>query len=134
MALTSEQTISDIEGLMEVIMHVKDMNAQVTFYREKLGLKLTYPADRVDFANENWVTFDTGSCIFVLHSGGRNRMDESPSHRIVFRVRDIQTARDQLVGRGVVLSEIRSPAPGVWVSDGKDPEGNVFALESHQST
>lgn len=131
MTVTSEQTIAKIEGLTEVIMHVKDMNTQVSFYRDKVGLKLTYPADRTDFTNENWVTFATGSCIFALHSGGRIRTGETPSHRIVFRVKDIHATRSELVGRGLTLSEVRSPAPNVWVVDGRDPEGNVFALESH---
>ena len=62
---------------MEIIMHVENMNVEVSFYRDKLGLGLTSPRDKVDFGKENWVTFDTGSCIFVLHSGGRIRTGES---------------------------------------------------------
>ena len=128
---TASETVSRLEGLMEVIMHVKDMNAQVMFYRDRLGIKLTYPKNVVDFTSENWVTFETGSCIFVLHSGGRVRTGERPSHRIVFRVKDIKRAREELLNRGVSLSEVRSAAPGVWVVDGRDPEGNVYAIESH---
>ena len=131
MQTLSEETKTRVEGLMEVIMHVENMNVEVSFYRDKLGLGLTYPRDKVDFEKENWVTFDTGSCIFVLHSGGRIRTGESPSHRIVFRVRDIHATRNELVGRGLTLSEVRSPAPKVWVVDGRDPEGNVIALEEH---
>jgi predicted enzyme related to lactoylglutathione lyase len=131
MTVSSERTKSRVEGLMEVIMHVEDMNSEVSFYRDKLGLELTYPREKTDFGKENWVTFDTGSCIFVLHGGGRIRTGEMPSHRITFRVKDIHATRNELVGRGLTLSEVRSPAPNVWVVDGRDPEGNVFALESH---
>ncbi len=132
MTLASEETISTVGELMEVILHVKDMNLQVSWYRDKMGLKLNYPRNVVDFTNEHWVTFETGSCIFVLHSGGRVRLDETPSHRITFRVKDINGARNQLLKRGVSVSDVRSPAPGVWVVDGRDPEGNVFALESNR--
>ena len=132
MALVEEESVGVLTGLMEVILQVKDMNIQVKFYRDKLGLKVTYPEGVVDYANESWVTFDTGRCVLALHSGGRTRQDETPSHRIVFEAGDIQAARNKLLHRGVQLGEVRSPAPGVQVVDGRDPEGNVYAIESHK--
>ncbi len=130
MTIVGEEAISLVGELMEVIMHVKDMNAQVSFYRDKLGLKLTYPMDSTDFARESWVTFETGSCTLALHDGGRIRLGETPSHRIVFRTKDIHGARNQLLRTGVSVGDIRSAAPGVWVFEGRDPEGNVFSIES----
>lgn len=116
--------------LTEVIVHAKDMNAQVAFYRDKLGLTVTYPAGRSDYASDAWVTFDTGACTLALHDG---RPDHAPPVvRFTFGVSDIRAAREELLGRGVEIGEVRSPAPGVLVVDGKDPEGNVFALEHHQ--
>jgi predicted enzyme related to lactoylglutathione lyase len=126
-----EKKTGQIQGLMETILHVQDMNTMVSFYRDKLGLAVTYPKTVHDFTKENWVTFDTGQCIFVLHSGGRIRVGEQPSHRITFQVKDVRTAREHFIIRGVQLGEVRSAAPGVWVVDGRDPEGNVYALESH---
>ncbi len=131
MTITNQEAVTRLDGLLEVILHVKDMNTEVSFYRDKLGLKVSFPENKTDFTGEDWVTFETGSCIFVLHSGGRVRLSETPSHRIVFRVKDIHAARSELVTRGLLLSEVRSPAPHVWVVDGRDPEGNVFALESY---
>ena len=116
---------------MEVILHVQDMNAMVSFYRDKLGLPLSYPLNVQDFAKEYWVTFNTGSCIFVLHGGGRVRVGEQPSHRITFQVKDVKMTREHFLNQGIKVGEVRSPAPGVWVVDGRDPEGNVYALESH---
>ena len=127
----SEEKNVRIQGLMEAILHVQDMNVMVSFYRDKLGLKLSYPTNVKNFATANWVTFDTGSCIFVLHGGGRIRTGEQPSHRITFKVSDVKTSREHFLRRGVTLSEVRSPAPGIRVVDGRDPEGNVYALESH---
>jgi hypothetical protein len=51
----------------------------------------------------------------------------------VFRVTDVPGARQGLLRRGVPMGEVRSPAPGVQVSDGVDPEGNRFSIESRGS-
>ncbi len=132
MALVEEEVVGVLTGLMEVILQVQNMNMQVAFYRDKLGLKVTHPEKAVDYANEGWVTFDTGRCVLALHDGGRTRQGETPSHRIVFQTDDIQAARNKLLARGVQVGEVRSPAPGVQVVDGRDPEGNVYAIESHE--
>jgi catechol 2,3-dioxygenase-like lactoylglutathione lyase family enzyme len=42
---------------------------------------------------------------------------------------DIEAERERLLASGVELGEIRSPADGVLVVDGRDPEGNPFHLE-----
>jgi catechol 2,3-dioxygenase-like lactoylglutathione lyase family enzyme len=114
--------------LMENILYVQDMNAQVRFYRDTLGLSIRYPAGLEDYANEFWVELETGPCTLVLHGGGQRRLG-ADSPKFVFYADDISAARTTLVGRGVALGEIRSPAPGVLVCDGVDPEGNHFSLE-----
>jgi len=116
--------------LMEVILYVQDMNAQVAFYRDRFGLEVTYPQGVRDFSQESWVMLATGQCTLVLHGGGRRRLGED-APKIVFRVRDIEAARRELLDQGVALGEARSPAPGVLVCDGVDPEGNKFSIEAH---
>jgi catechol 2,3-dioxygenase-like lactoylglutathione lyase family enzyme len=114
-------------GLIEVILYVKDMNKMVEFYRDVLDLPLTNPAAS-DHTNENWITFESGNCLLALHSGGKgNICTDAP--KIVFRVKDIKSARFQLLESGVTAGEIRSPAPGISVCDAKDPEGNPFSIE-----
>lgn len=115
--------------LMEVILYVHDMNAQVAFYRDRLGLQVRAPKKVDDFSGVPWVELDTGACTLALHSGGQGRLGED-APKIVFRAADVPSARDELLRRGVPLGEIRSPAPGVQVSDGVDPEGNRFSIES----
>ena len=115
--------------LMEVILYVQDMGAQVSFYRDVLGLKVKEPPGDSDWANVYWVELDTGSCTLALHVGGQRRLG-SDAPKIVFRVSDVPAARQELVRRGVPMGEVRSPAPGVQVSDGVDPEGNKFSIES----
>ena len=131
MALLSEQKGSIVGEVMEIILHVSDMNKQVAFYRDKLGLSVSWPREVPDYTKEGWVTLDTGHCVLALHDGGRIRHGEPPSHRIVFAVGNIQQARSELEKRGVAIGELRSPAPGVSVFEARDPEGNILSFEAH---
>lgn len=118
-------------GLIEVILYACDMAAQVAFYRDVLGLQVEYPAELIDYSHEYWVVFSTGSCKLVLHGGGEGKLGEN-SPKIVFGVEDIEVVRAELTTKGVTLGEVRSPALGILVVDGHDPEGNPFSLESHR--
>jgi catechol 2,3-dioxygenase-like lactoylglutathione lyase family enzyme len=119
-----------INGLIEVILYVQDMAAQVAFYRDTLGLDVLYPQGLTDFSSEYWVTLDTGACVLALHGGGQGRLGQD-TPKIVFGVDDIHNARTLLIERGLELGEVRPAAPGVWVCDGFDPEGNPISIESH---
>lgn len=115
--------------LNELILYVTDMAAQVRFYRDVLELPVIYPADLTDYSGEYWVELDAGGITLALHGGGTGNFGpEAP--KFVFRVADIASARSLLAQRGGLVSEIRSPAPGVQVVDCQDPEGNQFSLET----
>ena len=119
-----------IGDLMEIIIYVEDMNRQVSFYRDQLGFKVVTPQESGDYGKEFWVELDTGVCSLALHAGGKKRFGED-APKFVFRVQDILAARMGLINQQVEMGEIRSAAPGVWVCDGADPEGNKFSIESH---
>lgn len=121
--------MTGVGELMEVIVYVQDMNRAVRFYRDALGLRVTFPANATDFAQEFWVTLDTGACRLALHGGGQRRQGEDAA-KIVFRVNDVHAAREALASNGVALGSVRSAAPGVWVCDGRDSEGNPFSIEA----
>jgi predicted enzyme related to lactoylglutathione lyase len=114
--------------LMENILYVQDMNAQVRYYRDTLGLTVKAPAGLDDYAKEFWVELETGPCTLVLHGGGQGRLG-ADAPKFVFHVDDIVAAHATLVGRGAKMADISSPAPGVHVADGVDPEGNHFSIE-----
>jgi predicted enzyme related to lactoylglutathione lyase len=118
-------------GLIEIIVYVADMSAQVRFYQDNFGLKVTYPPNLDSYADQFWVTLDAGGVVLALHGGGQGRLG-ADTPKIVFGVDAIQAARAELVEKGVNLDEVRSAAPGVWVCDGRDPEGNPFSIESHE--
>ncbi|UCD41069.1 MAG: hypothetical protein JSV69_10825 [Chloroflexota bacterium] len=119
-----------IGEIMEVILYVEDMNRQVSFYRDKFGFEIRNPAGLDDYSNEFWVELDTGGCSLALHAGGKRRFG-ADAPKFVFRVDDILAARQLLLDQEVEMGEIRSAAPGIWVCDGVDPEGNKFSIESH---
>jgi len=121
-----------ITGLMEVILYVQDMATQVAFYRDTLGLKVRFPTGDQNLAGESWVTLDSGACVLALHAGGQRRLGKD-SPKIVFAVDDIQATRTHLMSLGLAMGDVRSPAPGVWVSDALDPEGNPLSIEGHRS-
>lgn len=115
-------------NLTEVILYVQDMDKMVKYYRDVIGLALKYPSGLESYSEEYWVVFDTGPCALALHGGGTTGCcDKCP--KIVFRVSGIESKREELLGKGVDVDQIRSPAAGILVCDGTDVEGNQFSLE-----
>ncbi len=120
-----------IGPLAKVILYVRDMDAQVRFYRDALGLAVLEPAGRESYAGESWVALDAGSLVLALHVGGRGRIGED-APKLAFSVADVTSARAALAARGVAMGEIRDAAPGVRVCDCADPEGNRFSLDERR--
>jgi predicted enzyme related to lactoylglutathione lyase len=116
-----------IQALGEVIIYVQDMQKEVLFYRDALGLTVKAPIDTGDYSKEHWVTFETGTCVLALHSGG-SVGEESRETTVVFLVENHEAA-ELVCKRGVSLGPVREPVKGTKVRDGLDPEGHRFALE-----
>lgn len=115
--------------LSEVILFVEDMASQAAFYRDKLGLRVIHPQGAGDLSGQYWVSLDTGGCTLALHGGGKRRLGED-APRLVFHVEDIDTAREELLRRGVPMDPVRVIGPGVRVCDGRDPEGNKVSIQA----
>lgn len=118
-----------IHGICEIILYVYDMAAQVTFYRDVLGLRIITPETTTDWSAVHWVEFDTGACRLCLHSGGMRHLGRD-APKFVLQVDDVPAGVEELRERGVHMLDPFSPVEGVVVSNGHDPEGNVFSLES----
>lgn len=115
--------------LSELILYVSDMETQVNFYRDTLGLALTYPTDVDSYAEEFWVTFQTGTCTLALHGGGEKDFGKD-APKFVFHSERLEETRNYFRENKIPVSEIQSPAPGVEVFDARDPEGNIFSVEN----
>ena len=118
---------------MEVILYVRDMNTQVYFYRDVLGIPVKDPANAQGYGELFWVELDTGPCTLALHAGGRRRFGKD-APKVVFRVADVAASRARLLQDDVKMGAVRSPGPGIQVCDGWDPEGNKFSIESRESS
>lgn len=116
--------------LNRIFLYVENMGMQVHFYRDILGFPVLHPTESPDLSQAYFVVLDTGPCRLVLHGGGKKRFGED-APLLSFHTADIHTGREALIKQGVQLSEIRSPAPGVLVSDGWDPEGNRFSIDQY---
>lgn len=113
-----------LEGLSEVILFVEDMERMYEFYTEIMGLSVT----RGD-PEHGFVAFGTGECELCLHAGGDGSAPDLAT-KVVFAVEELPAARSDLLERGVEMEPIRDGGPQTRVSDGRDPEGNPFALET----
>ena len=117
-----------LKQISEIIIYVSDMDAQVRFYRDVLGLSISYPAGLDSYSQEFWVVFDTGLCKLALHGGGNKEFGKD-APKFVFDTDDVKAVQQYLTGQNVKVGEIREPAPGVEVFDAADPEGNYFSVE-----
>ncbi|MFN7172398.1 MAG: VOC family protein [Fimbriimonadaceae bacterium] len=114
--------------LHEVILFVDDMQKCVEFYRDVLDLKVVFPADKDSFAEEVWVTFDTGPVVLALHGGSDGDFgDDAPE--LTFAVDSITEAAEFLKGKGVEVGEPHEVTPGLFVCDFEDPAGNSLNIE-----
>jgi predicted enzyme related to lactoylglutathione lyase len=116
-------------SLAKVIVHVSDMQRSVEFYRDSIGLEIESPHDRQGYGEEPWVTFSAGPCTLALRRGvAVDAGADAP--KIVIAVDDIESARRRLIDRGIATEIATSPAPGLWVVNVCDPDGNAIAIEA----
>lgn len=124
-------SMAEQPSLFQLIVNVRDMNAQVTFYRDVLGLSVVYPTDKSDYSRESFVRLQSDRIFLALHSG-RQSTHNQDEPRMSFLSGDLVGMQKKLKQIGVDVADvIRTPAPGVRVLDARDPEGNAFHLESH---
>ncbi|WP_201027321.1 VOC family protein, partial [Salmonella enterica] len=59
--------MSVIQGLTKAIIYVKDIDKQINFYRDLLGLEVKSFKSIEGRTDKQWVEFATGQCTLVLH-------------------------------------------------------------------
>ena len=113
---------------IEIILYVQDMNSEVRFYRDVLGLSIQYLQGLEDYADEMWVAFDLGTTTLALHGGA----EEAPKalHELVFRVENVARAREMIIAAGTQMGEIRDLEDGSPIAEGRDPTGHRFSIRS----
>ncbi len=112
-----------------VIVTVSDVDRAKAFY-EKMGFRLD-----IDIANENFRAIQftpPGSETSIIFGKGITSV-RAGSAELVLAVDDLDAARDELIGRGVNLSEVFHYAGGPFNNAvgnprvaGRDPEGRSY--------
>lgn len=118
-----------IQGLTKAIVYVTDIDKQIDFYQNKLGLTIKSRQSIQGRIDKQWVEFITGECTFVLHGNVEKQAGTDRPTLLAFHVDDVEIAYKELTERGVKLSAIRSPSPGLKIAEGVDPEGNPFTID-----
>lgn len=116
------------EPLREIILFVQDMESEVRFYRDVLGLKIAYPSGLADYSEEMWVAFSTGDCTLALHGGSKE--EPAGQHEIIFKVEDVAKARKAIMDAGIHMEAVRDLEDGAPISEGVDPAGHRFAIRA----
>lgn len=113
---------------IEIILYVRNMNAEVRFYRDVLGLSLRYPKGLEDYSDQMWVEFSLGNSTLALHGGSESQ--PQPDHELVFMVENVARAREMIIEAGTEMGETRPLEDGSPISEGRDPDGHRFSIRS----
>lgn len=126
-----------------VLIPVSDVDRAKAFYTEKAGFHLNVDHRAGDQFRVVQVT-PPGSACSIAMGIGISQAAPGSVQGVHLVVSDIEAAREELVGRGVEVSEIRhmKAGSGNWekgadpehrdydsFADFKDPDGNVWVLQ-----
>ena len=106
----------------QVILYVNDMARSLAYYRDALGLAVTF--DGGDY----WMTLDAGGTSLALHPGGSG-LASGDRTGISLMVDDLESCRAEANARGAGFGEVVNPHPGVTFCEAKDPDGNPVFLK-----
>jgi catechol 2,3-dioxygenase-like lactoylglutathione lyase family enzyme len=122
MTTSGEGDVVRLEWPSWIGVVVDDLAAQRRFYRDVLGFA------ELD-GGPDWVHFDMGGSrlLELVRRSDRPEYDR-PRYQVGYTVSDIESARRELIARGVEpISEIEGGGDR-WCYF-RDPEGNVFELK-----
>lgn len=113
----------ELVGFRKVSLMVQNLAEELAFYRDMLGLKAVAVPEGALFAE-----LELGAFRLRLERGVPSQPPGARA-RLVFAVREIESARQELLSRGVSLGPLAVGEGGQRFCEGSDPEGNPFALE-----
>jgi catechol 2,3-dioxygenase-like lactoylglutathione lyase family enzyme len=109
---------------------VSDVDRSIAFYADKLGFKKDFDVQPQEGVRVVQFTPEGSSCSVGFGTGLDAYRGEPGSVRgLHLVVADIEAARDELVGRGVEVSEIHDFGGGVRGAEFADPDGNSWELQ-----
>jgi predicted enzyme related to lactoylglutathione lyase len=106
---------------------VSDVDRAKTFYTDKVGFNADHDHKVSDELRFVQLT-PPGSACSIAMGTGLSQMPPGSVQGLQMVVSDIQAARDELVGRGVEVSEVQEFDWGSFVFF-NDPDGNGWAVQ-----
>jgi catechol 2,3-dioxygenase-like lactoylglutathione lyase family enzyme len=121
--------MSEIQGVAQVALSVRDLARAAAFYRDGLGLKHLFDVPGMSF-------FDVGGVRLMLSAQGG---EPGTTATVVYlKVDDLNVAHRALTGRGVPFKQEphvvgRTPDREVSLAFCTDPDGNLIGLMSERA-
>jgi catechol 2,3-dioxygenase-like lactoylglutathione lyase family enzyme len=123
-AATETSAVTSVPMRLEVItLPVADVDRAKAFY-QRLGWRLDI--DFEPYENTRGVQFTPPGSTASIHFGENLTTMKEPLQRIFLIVDDINAARDELISRGVDVSEVFHLEPGKGPVPGPDPERRSY--------
>ena len=121
-----------ITGIAHTCYVVKDLEASIAFYRDKLGM-----AEAFDFINDKGERFG-----IYLHAGGRTfielfvgdvaeRAPKQSYQHLCLEVEDFDGTVAELRARGLEVANVKLGTDHSWQCWVKDPDGNGIELHGY---
>ncbi|MDB5166228.1 MAG: glyoxalase [Candidatus Saccharibacteria bacterium] len=124
-----------MEMKLELVpLPVTDTERSKSFYVDTVGFKLDHDVEPGNGMRIIQLTPPGSACSVVIGTGmGNNNPEDGTVHNLHLVVADISTTREQLVKRGLAISEINDMG-GVKYAYFSDPDGNSWALQEISTT
>jgi predicted enzyme related to lactoylglutathione lyase len=124
-----DETTFGLSAIEQIAVNAHDIERAVTFYRDKLGMKLLFSVP------PNLAFFDCNGIRLMLSLPAKPEFDH-PGSVIYFNVDNIQQAFETLAARGVQFEEqpefvADMVTYNLWLAAFRDSEDNLLALMSH---
>jgi catechol 2,3-dioxygenase-like lactoylglutathione lyase family enzyme len=106
-----------------VMLGVRNIEQSVSFYRDKLGIK-------VQMQFEGFAFLDTGTVRLILSEAlAQNSANVAGATEVIFTVEDVCAATDALKHQGITFSHEPHPVNGpMWAANFPDPDGHLLTL------
>ena len=110
---------------------VTDVDTAKTFYTEKVGFMVDVDVRPFEGMRVVQLTPPGSACSIVIGTGLNDISDMTPGTQkgLHLVVPDIDTARAELIGRGVAVGEVQDVGGGVKYAWFADPDGNSMVLQ-----
>ena len=114
-----------------VILPVRDIDAAIEFYRDKVGFELDHDTRTEQMHVVQLTPRGSGCSIVFGDLPSQREMAPGSMRGVQLVVADAQAARQELVSRGVECSEIMvfDPSDGGTFFGFSDPDGNTWAVQ-----